>query len=365
MKNLRNTFLKIVYGFVLVLFSLILVGAGLLFWQTRLLENRHVAASLVNFLIQFGLTQKVMEGGMKLAQLHLAGVAGFGILALLLALGYWLWFGGKSKPGLGRVGLGLCTVAAVGVGSTLLFLNLVLSGYVETAFKLEDTSGKKPTHYKAAYNTILADLQDSKASATLTFHKIMQEVDQGELKIEELSDEDYVDLSVLLCYLVDEQGKVLNKEQHYFRNEFSRAPATLDEMVKTVTEDTNNPFQWKLLTPSNTLFHMMGPDGEYNLKFLSKDGHYEAVYNKQGELLTAQTGPLNMGTFNYASPVTTLRKHAKYDVATYTRWNNVPNQGPVEKNEMQKMRDKFNSNPDALAHYKKYADLLNIQKHKN
>ena len=54
----------------------------------------------------------------------------------------------------------------------------------------------------------------------------------------------------------------------------------------------------------NTRYHMFGEDGEYNLKFGSSkntDYCYEAVYNKDGILLTENNSPINMGTYNYCS----------------------------------------------------------------
>ncbi|MDR2446535.1 MAG: hypothetical protein LBD58_04485 [Treponema sp.] len=44
----------------------------------------------------------------------------------------------------------------------------------------------------------------------------------------------------------------------------------------------NNIFERKLLPWQNMAFHMYEKDGEYDLKFISADGHSEAVYNKDG-----------------------------------------------------------------------------------
>jgi hypothetical protein len=58
--------------------------------------------------------------------------------------------------------------------------------------------------------------------------------------------------------------------------------------------------------------------GEYNLKFVSKNGRkYEAVYNYAGELLDENNDPVNMGTYNYADPSNKL-KHGRYDVCPYS-----------------------------------------------
>lgn len=63
---------------------------------------------------------------------------------------------------------------------------------------------------------------------------------------------------------------------------------------------------------------MHGNNGEYNLKFVSSDGIFEAVYNKDGKLLNRNTDPINMGTYNYASPNEQLGiYHVIYDVIPY------------------------------------------------
>lgn len=114
---------------------------------------------------------------------------------------------------------------------------------------------------------------------------------------------------------------VNSRELHYFRNKLNRAPATLDELIK---ESEN----WDLLDPDDSQYHMYNTEacydenegvykGEYNLKFVSKDGKFEAVYNYVGILLDENNDPVNMGTYNYASPSDML-KHAYLDVMPYT-----------------------------------------------
>ncbi|GHV48664.1 hypothetical protein FACS189499_08550 [Clostridia bacterium] len=71
---------------------------------------------------------------------------------------------------------------------------------------------------------------------------------------------------------------------------------------------------------------MHSANGIYNLKFISKDGKYEAVYNKDGILLTAENDPVNMGTYNYANPnppYLTILQHQSVDVNPYYVWGNV------------------------------------------
>lgn len=108
----------------------------------------------------------------------------------------------------------------------------------------------------------------------------------------------------------------ITQEMHYFRNNLNRAPETLDALLAEKDE-------WDLLGISDSLYHMYNTDGEYNVKFISKDGYYEAVYNKDGVLLTQYNDSDNMGTFNYSSPNDNKIKHATFDVITYYKWGNV------------------------------------------
>ena len=78
---------------------------------------------------------------------------------------------------------------------------------------------------------------------------------------------------------------------------------------------------------NDTRYHMFGTDGEYNLKFVSSDNSgnmYEAVYNKNGILLTEENDPENMGTYNYCSDEINNDLHQKLDVDTYKKWGNTP-----------------------------------------
>lgn len=61
---------------------------------------------------------------------------------------------------------------------------------------------------------------------------------------------------------------------------------------------------------------MYGENGVYNLKFVSDDGKYEGVYDKNGTELTEVNDPVNMGTYNYADPSDTL-EHTIFDVKPY------------------------------------------------
>jgi hypothetical protein len=72
-----------------------------------------------------------------------------------------------------------------------------------------------------------------------------------------------------------------------------------------------------------------------NLKFVSYDGIYEAVYNQNGLLCNADTDDINMGTYNFCNFLDILSKifHKDLDVLPYITefmgetgksWGNVP-----------------------------------------
>ena len=66
----------------------------------------------------------------------------------------------------------------------------------------------------------------------------------------------------------------------------------------------------------------MGPGNENNIKFISPDGHGEAVFNPDGTLVT---DPVNMGTYNFNSPNELLGvPHFVNDVLPYYVWGNSP-----------------------------------------
>jgi hypothetical protein len=129
-------------------------------------------------------------------------------------------------------------------------------------------------------------------------------------------------------------------------------------MVHIITETDNSAFGWRLSTWQETAFHTYGEDGAYNLKFISADGHFEAVYNKDGELLTADNAPLNMGTFNYGDYQKENMKHLKYDVWPYFEWNNTKEAAAMNRDEEKTTSVPIDKHPQAMARYREYEALL-------
>lgn len=137
------------------------------------------------------------------------------------------------------------------------------------------------------------------------------------------------------------------EELHFFRNKLNRAPKTLDEMIvanKTLVLEK----KWRLLPVGQSIYHMYGKDGEYNLKFVSADGLFEGVYDKAGNLLTESNDPINMGTYNYCDPANIIQ-HGLLDVWPYKTWGNVP--GVLDSGNASANTDKYNANEDAKKHY--------------
>ena len=151
---------------------------------------------------------------------------------------------------------------------------------------------------------------------------LMAQVENKTLDLDAMSDEEYMGVAYTVCGLVDKIGKV-TKAAHYFRNCFTRAPGTLDEMLEIIRHKQGGTFGWKLVNRQSTRFHMFGKNGEYNMKFISEDGHFEAIYNIEGVKLTGENNPMNMGTFNYGDPINEKLSHIVYDILPFFEWGNI------------------------------------------
>lgn len=150
--------------------------------------------------------------------------------------------------------------------------------------------------------------------------KIMGDVDKYGGQIDKNIYTDNLRLYKTVSYYISKAGYV-DMRTHYFRNKLNRAPNTLEELL-LLNERMPVEKRWKLAPLKGSLFHMQGPDGIYNLKFISSDRFCEAVYNRKGVLLTEKNDPVNMGTFNYAAGIQEKNAHEKYDVTPYLKWGN-------------------------------------------
>lgn len=136
-----------------------------------------------------------------------------------------------------------------------------------------------------------------------------------------VSDKNWLKFCLYFNEQVQTYGTV-DEEIHYFRIKLNRAPATLDDMLSILSKDKE---AWTLCTIWETRFHMIGENGEYNLKFVSLIHQIICMklYNKESILLTADNCPENMGTYNYAGTKTINSLHHDLDVDTYYFWGNV------------------------------------------
>jgi len=141
-----------------------------------------------------------------------------------------------------------------------------------------------------------------------------------------VSDENWLNFCLEFNKYVQTYGEV-DRTLHYFHLKLNRAPATLDDMIKTINCATEVNDKWIMCSPQKGRFHMFGEYGSFNIKFISSnntDNIYEAVYDKNGKLLTESDDyGKNMGTFNYASSSKKGKLHNRLDVSTYEDMKNT------------------------------------------
>lgn len=324
--------------------------------------------TLLNFMIRRNLSSRFFIFSSTFGQNIAVGILSYIVLlAALLVIWRFLFLLRQHSHLLIRIVLLLADLAVCGaalVSAFLLASSMLLNSYSNSLFGDPEWNKTALNLRQARREALEKELNDSGKDPGQALHEIMTAVETGKINIQGLSDDDYIDLAERVCFLVDAKGSVSTPEEHYFRNYFDRAPATLSDMVHTIRSTSNEPFHWRLLPIQSTLYHMIGPDGEYNLKFLSRDGHFEVVYNKKGQKLSASFAPWNMGTFNYSSPLDDLRKHAKYDVDTYLKWKNTPDSPPIPHHLTRVALKQFQANPDAQKHYRFYASLCRQTKRK-
>jgi hypothetical protein len=247
--------------------------------------------------------------------------------------------------------------------SVFLFLYIITVGYInDTSIKanpsaINNRNNSPHTIIETTGNYLL----DKKTSADMLLKKIIAEIHNGTINIEELNDEEYISLAKNICIFFETKETVDTAEEHYLRNYFSRGPETLAEMIDTILNN-NVVFGWKLLPPGETVLHQLGKNGEYNLKFVSADGHFEIIYNKDGKKITQEGDPKNMGTFNYADPVLNPRKHSVLDVMPYFIWGNTEEDKSyielIDDHDANYEVHDYYQNPEAVNRYNAIYELL-------
>lgn len=100
---------------------------------------------------------------------------------------------------------------------------------------------------------------------------------------------------------------------HWNRNVGRNEPANLPSYDKAIEG-------WVKLDERESIYHSLnGAKG--NIKFISPDGHLEAVYDNEKRLVT---DVYNLGTYNYYNPKTNPILHGIFDVLPYLVFGNSP-----------------------------------------
>lgn len=114
----------------------------------------------------------------------------------------------------------------------------------------------------------------------------------------------------------------ITERMHFFRNtlnSYSNAPEKLDDMINLAAKE-----KWKLFSAKFHRYNYGENNGALNVKFLSEDGRFEAVYNVGAGKIVDD--PVNMGTYNYAPGSVNPIKfylHGKFDKDPWKKWGNV------------------------------------------
>lgn len=114
----------------------------------------------------------------------------------------------------------------------------------------------------------------------------------------------------------------ITERMHFFRNtlnSYGDAPTKLIDMIDLAARD-----KWELFSAKFHRYNYGGINGALNVKFISADGRFEAVYNTgTGEIIFDAP---NMGTYNYApgsvNPIE-YYMHNKYDKKPWKEWGNI------------------------------------------
>ncbi|MGM0508881.1 MAG: hypothetical protein ACQERZ_06895 [Fusobacteriota bacterium] len=103
---------------------------------------------------------------------------------------------------------------------------------------------------------------------------------------------------------------------HYFNRKVTNRKVDFN----TVYEEN-----WILLPGEKSVFHRIGEGNENNLKFVSPDGHHEAVFKLEGNELVLVTDPLNARSYNYSGPLEAYGiPHIGKDILPYYLLCNTP-----------------------------------------
>ncbi|MNO38914.1 hypothetical protein D3C76_290320 [compost metagenome] len=160
----------------------------------------------------------------------------------------------------------------------------------------------------------------------------------------------------------------ITEEMHFFRNilnSYSDAPESLDEMITLAAKD-----KWKLFSARYHRYNYEGVNGALNVKFMSANGRFEAVYNTgTGEIVTDS---YNMGTYNYAPGSINPKKYYKHYLLDKKPWEKWGNADGVTYKDIMKLKSGHGSaeEKENTRKIKKWIErrkeelMLNVEKNK-
>lgn len=240
----------------------------------------------------------------------------------------------------------ISSIIVVIIFSSVIITTVV--GYMDKAIKENTSLNTLPFSERANY--VRDTVRDNTILGRAALAKAIYDFENNPNYLEKYSPEERLAFCLEINRLIDLQGGPKTAEEHYFRNFLNDAPPSLNDMLNSIK--TGSLQNWKLLSPEQSAFHMYGEKGEYNLKFVSENGFYEAVYNIEGILLTEKNDAVNMGTYNYADPISEPQKHSIYDVLPYFEWGNVST-SDIQPEDALIDTNRFYQNPDAVSRYEK------------
>ncbi|MFQ8688150.1 MAG: RHS repeat-associated core domain-containing protein [Lachnospirales bacterium] len=115
----------------------------------------------------------------------------------------------------------------------------------------------------------------------------------------------------------------ISEDEHFFRNELNLSYSYED--LQKINKVAPNNVKWNLYPPEKSALHQNTSDDNSNKKYVTADGHFEVVYDKNGKLLSENYYPVDMGTYNYGVSAT---EHTELDIVPYYQYKgNVKNSG--------------------------------------
>lgn len=234
-------------------------------------------------------------------------------------------------------------------------LNLIISIYVDGLYESYDLPFVET--YQERREVLIDEIHNDISLISLSINKIIFDIDNETIDIADMTLEEQISFCENVNILIDKQNGPRTSNEHYLRNKLNYEPESLEKMLFEI--ENNLLFSWTLLPVESSLYHMNGEEGIYNLKFVSDNGMFEAVYDKNGILQNENNNPESMGTYNYADPYLETNKHVTYDVATYYLWGNVKGVSAMDPTKTSKVLEAYNKTPDAAAWRSEIREKIN------